>query len=320
MKQELHGVSNNLSVDYSVVVPVFTSSDSLRELHDRLTAVFQDISPRYEIILVDDASSDNSWEIMQQINSEDHRVKIIQHMRNFGQHKATLCGLRHAKGNFIVTMDDDLQHPPEEIPKLVEAITSNESIDVAIGAYQVKQHSWYRNIASKLINATASYVFEKDLNLKLTSFRIMRRYIADELTKSDTYYPRIGQLLLTITNRIVNVSVVHHPRKYGRTGYTFRRLVSDTASNILGSSSLPLQIVSFIGFACSALSVILGVYVLCKYLFIGVSVSGWTSTMLVLLFFFGVLLFSFGIVGEYLLRILQEIKGTSRSLIRNKKL
>lgn len=307
-------------IEYSVVIPVFRSAECLSELHERLTKVFQDISPNYEIILVDDASPDDSWRIMRQLRSQDHRVKIIQHMRNFGQHKALLCGLCHSKGDFIITMDDDLQHPPEEIPKLIAGMRDNDDIDVVIGTYELKQHSWFRNLGTNVINFITSYVFSKNRNLKLTSFRIMRKSVVNELVNIRTHSPRIGQILLLITNRIVNIPVAHHPRKQGRTGYTFSRLVSDALDNILSNSSLPLQIVCFMGFGCSLLSVALSIYYLYRYFLVGISIAGWTTTTLLLLFFFGVLFFSLGIVGEYLIRILREVQGSPRSIIRKKEL
>lgn len=309
-----------ITVEYSIVIPVFKSSECLCELYERLTKVFKDISPNYEIIFVDDASSDDSWKIMRQLRAKDHRVKIIQHTRNFGQHKAILCGLHHSKGNFIITMDDDLQHPPEEIPKLIAGIRNNDEIDVVIGTYELKQHSWFRNLGTNVINLITSYVFSKNRDLKLTSFRIMRKSIVNELENIRYHNPRIGQLLLLITNQIINIPIAHHPRKHGQTGYTFSRLVSDALDNILSNSSLPLQIVSFMGFGCSLLSVVLSFYYLYKYLFVGISVAGWTTTILLLLFFFGILFFSLGIVGEYLIRILREVQGSPRSIIRKKEL
>ena len=310
----------NIRVEYSIVIPVFKSSECLCELYDRLTRVFKEISPHYEIIFVDDASPDDSWKIIQQLRSKDHHVKMIQHTRNFGQHKATLCGLQHSKGDFVITMDDDLQHPPEEIPKLIEAIRNNDEIDAVFGAYETKQHSWFRNLGANAINAITSFVFIKNKGLQLTSFRIMRRLIVKELENTRYHNPRICQLLLRITHRITNVQVTHHPRKLGRSGYSFRRLVSDSLDNILSNSSLPLQIVSYIGFSSSLLSVVLSLYYLYNYLFVGIAVPGWTTIILLLLFFFGILFFSLGIVGEYLIRILREVQGSPRSIIRKKEL
>ncbi|MGA1825569.1 MAG: glycosyltransferase family 2 protein [bacterium] len=313
-------ISENARVEYSIVIPVYKSAECLSELYDRLTKVFKEISSCYEIIFVDDASPDDSWKIMQQLRYKDQHVKIIQHTRNFGQHKATLCGLQYSQGDFVITMDDDLQHPPEEIPKLLEAIRNNDEIDAVFASYESKQHSWFRNLGANVINAITSYVFIKNKGLKLTSFRIMRRPIVKELENARYHNPRIGQLILRITHRITNVQVKHHPRKLGRSSYSFHRLVSDSLDNILSNSSLPLQIVSYIGFSSSLLSILLSLYYLYKYLFIGISVPGWTTTILLLLFFFGILFFSLGIVGEYLIRILREVQGSRKSVVRKKEL
>ena len=313
---DLGDTDDDGAVALSVVIPVYNAADCLQELYDRLTAVLEDISVSYEIILVDDASPDDSWNVMRELHTRDPRVKIIQQMRNFGQHKAVLCGMQYAKGEFVITMDDDLQHPPEEVPKLVEAIRKDDKLDVVIGAYEVKQHAWFRNLGTSTINAVTSYVFNKDSDLKLTSFRAIRQCVVREVVKDRTDCPRIGQILLLTTGRIANVSVRHDPRERGRSGYTFRRLVSDALDNILSNSSFPLQVVSYMGFACSFLSVVLGVLYLCKYLFVGVKITGWTTIVLLLLFFFGLLFFSLGVVGEYLIRILREAKRTPRSVVR----
>lgn len=302
----------------SVVIPVYRSEKSLPALTARLGDVLEQSGWDYEIVLVDDASPDGSWEVMQQMRAANARVKVIQHMRNFGQHRAILCGLRHARGDLLVTMDDDLQHPPEEIPKLHEAMAADPTVDVAIGAYEVKQHSWFRNLGTEVVNRVTSFVFGKGTGLKLTSFRIMRRRVADELLKTRRHNPRINQLLLMITDRMVNVPVAHHPRQFGRSGYSLRRLVSDALDNILSNSALPLQIVSYLGFGSSLLSFVLSLVYLYKYFFVGISVPGWTTVVLLLLFFFGVLLFSLGVVGEYLIRILREVQGSPWSIVRKK--
>lgn len=309
-----------LSVEYSVVIPVYNAADNLLELYERLTAVFQGISPKYEFLLVDDASTDDSWKIMQQLRGRDARVKIIQHARNFGQHRATHCGLRHSQGEYVITMDDDLQHPPEEIPKFVEVIRYRNEIDAVIGTYMSKHHSAWRNLCSLILNLADSHAFGKDIHLKLTSFRILRRATVREIAQLNIRNPRIGHLLLSVTDRIINITVAHHPRKHGRSGYSVHRLVSDALDNILSYSSLPLRIVSYVGFGSSILSFALGIYILIKYLAGAIAVQGWTTTILLLLFFFGVLLLCFGIVGEYLMRILRQVSEPPDSIIRKKEL
>ncbi len=308
-----------MPVEYSIVIPVFNSADSLVELHHRLAEVFDRIAPQnYEIIFVDDASTDDSWRMLEQLRRRDRRVKLIQHARNFGQHRATLCGMKYSSGEFVVTLDDDLQHPPEEIPKLIEAMRANGETDVVLGAYDTKRHSLLRNLATSLIRRLTAFIFKVDRGLCLTSFRLIRRSMVDELTALRTPRPRIGHMLLTVTHRIVNVPVRHDARRHGRSGYTLRRLVSDALDNVLTNSSLPLQFVSYLGFGSALAAVVLALYYLYRYFFIGVSVKGWTTIILLQLFFFGALLFSFGIVGEYLIRIMRQLTESPRTVIRRK--
>lgn len=307
-------------VEYSVVIPVYSSAESLPVLHERLATVMERISPHYEIIFVDDASPDDAWTLIEQFRSEDSRVRAIQHMRNFGQQLAILSGLRHVRGQYVITMDDDLQHPPEEILKLVDAITRREDVDAVIGAYETKRHSWFRNVGSSALNRITSFIFRVDPGLQLTSFRIIRRVVVDEMLEITAQCTRISHLLLMTTNRLANVPVSHSPREHGRSGYGPGRLVSNALDTILTNSALPLQLMSLIGFGSSFVSFLVALYYLGRYLSVGISVPGWTSTILVLLFLGGALLFCFGVVGEYLIRILRELRGAPHCAIRKREL
>jgi len=307
-----------MKTEFSIIIPVYRGEKTLPDLCKRIRMVFQNISQNYEIILVDDASTDDSWEVMKGLRVSDPRIKLIQQMRNFGQHQALLCGFRHSFGDFVITMDDDLQHPPEEIPKLIAAIKADDKNDVVVGAYINKRHSGFRNFGTKFINITTSHIFGKDPKLQLTSFRIIRRHIVEELKKNTSPSPRIGLILLTITKKIINVPVHHQPRRDGCSGYSFPRMVANTLDNILTYSSFPLRLVSYVGFGSSFLSIMLGIYYTLKYFYVGIGVAGWTTTILLLLFYFGILLFSMGIIGEYLMRILREVNNLPQYVIRKK--
>lgn len=307
-------------VKYSVVIPVYKSARTLPSLVEQLGPVMEALSPDHEIIFVDDASPDAAWSLIEQFRARDSRIKAIQHMRNFGQQLAILTGLRHARGQYVITMDDDLQHPPQEIPKLAAAIAANDGIDAVIGAYEFKRHSCFRNIGSRILNRITGLIFRVDPGLELTSFRIMRRELVGEMLEIDSRCTRISHLLLMTTNRLMNVPVVHHEREQGRSGYSMGRLVSNALDTILTNSALPLQAMSLFGFGSALLSFVCAVYYLGRYLSVGISVPGWTSTILVLLFLGGAQLFCFGVVGEYLIRILRELRGTPRCAIRKKEL
>ena len=203
---------------YSVVVPVYNSQKTLQELYERIKNVFEEkINEPFELVLVDDSSKDQSFKQMEKLRQADKRVKIIQLSRNYGQHCALLCGFHYAKGDFIITMDDDLQHPPEEIPKLIQELDNNPELDVVIAKYMVKKHGPIRNFGTYLANKVSSHIFKKDANLQLTSFRIMKRFVVQGILERRVNFPRIGHLLLLVSNRIGNVVVEHDSRKYGKT-------------------------------------------------------------------------------------------------------
>lgn len=302
---------------YSVVVPVYNSEKSLGELYGRLSDMFQKEKESFELVLVDDSSKDRSYQVMKQLKNDNTNVTIIQMARNFGQHKATLCGMKYAKGEFIITMDDDLQHPPEEIPKLIKTMKENENIDVVIGMYDTKKHNLIRNFGTMCTNKLTSIIFHKDSNLKLTSFRLMRRNIVEGLLSFNLKNPRIGHMLLQISNKIVDVQIHHDTRQYGKSGYSFRKLIKDFINNILNNSDLPLKILGGVGMLSFLISILLALYYICNYLIHGVKVAGWTTLVVLILLFSGIILFSIGLIGNYMIRILNETKESPAYVIRN---
>ncbi len=308
-------------IKYSIVIPVYNSVDSLAQIVEIASKSIESYTADFEIIFIDDDSpNQNTWPELKKLRQQNSKVKIIRLRKNHGQHKAILCGFQHAQGEFIITMDDDLQHPPEEISKLIEGINNHPEVDVVIGAYESKQHNFFRNLGTNVLNRITSYVFDKPLDLKLTSFRIMRKCIAEEVLDYKTYHPRIGNILLQVTSKIINVKVKHDSRHYGRSGYTLRRLFADAITNIISNSALPLKLVSYLGFFCSIVSILLTIYFLAKRIFVGISIPGWTTIFLALTFFFGILFFTLGIIGEYLSRILLEVTGSKKIIIKEKEL
>ena len=295
---------------YSVVVPVYNSEHTLQELYTRLEKVFREtIKEEFELILVDDGSRDRSFAVMQELREKDPRVKIIQMARNFGQHPALLCGFAHAKGEFIVTMDDDLQHQPEELPKMINVMKERDDVDVIIASYEGRKHNLIRKLGTKLSVWATSKMLGKDPNLQITSYRLIRRFLVEAMLK-------IGNLLVLSSNRIINVPVQHAARAYGKSGYSFRRLVKDLIYDITAHTAFPLLMVRNIGIASFLVSFLLGIYYLVRYFLCGISVEGWTSLMLVMLAFFGLTLLSIGIIGIYLMNILNEAKKMPHYVIR----
>ena len=201
---------------YSVVVPVYNSEHTLQELYTRLEKVFREvIKEEFELILVDDGSKDRSFEVMQELRAKDNRVRIIQMARNFGQHPALLCGFAHVKGDFVVTMDDDLQHQPEELPKMINVMRERDDVDAIIASYEGRQHGFIRKLGTKFSVWATSKMLGKDPDLQITSYRLIRRFLVDAMVKTNTYLPQIGNLLVLTSNRIINVPVQHAARGYG---------------------------------------------------------------------------------------------------------
>jgi len=304
---------------YSVVVPVYNSQLMLEELYERLTTVFEEtIRQDFELILVDDGSHDDSFAVMKQLRSQDKRVKIIQMARNFGQHPALMCGFSYAQGDFIITMDDDLQHPPEELPKLINTMNERDDVDVILAKYEGRQHNFIRRLGTRLSVYATSKMLKKDPNLEITSFRLIRRFIVEAILKTDTYLPQIGNLLVQTSNRIINVPVHHAPRAHGKSGYPFTKLVKDLIFDITNHSAFPLLLVRNIGIAGFIVSVLLAFYYLVRFFIFGASVAGWTTTILVVLAGFSLTLLSLGIIGMYLMNILNEARKLPNYTIRQK--
>ncbi len=294
---------------YSIIIPVYNSENSLKELYERIMTVFDSVlNEKFEMILVNDSSGDNSWEVMQELHKADKRVKIINLANNFGQHAALLCGLKYFSGEFVVMMDDDLQHPPEEIPKMISVLHENPDVDVVFGDYKSKKHSLHRNLGSFIVNRIGKMVTKRDNDIRVTSFRVVRAELAKKLISINIQQPRVGGLIMHSTNRVMSVEVEHQPRVYGKSGYKFSRLYKDFLSIIIGNSVLPLKIISTFGVIVSLISMLIAAYYFIRYFVRGVSAVGWTSLIVAITFFSGVILFTLGIIGEYLIRILQEAK------------
>lgn len=300
---------------YSVVVPVYRSARTLRELHQRTVAALDDLEGGFELILVEDCGGDDSWSVMQELRRGDGRVRIVRLARNFGQHNALLCGFTLARGEYVVTMDDDLQNPPEEIPMLIQAISSSE-LDVVNGVPEERQHSLVRNLGSMVHNLVVDSGL-RGKAVKLSSFRIIRKPIVDALLRMDGPNPAIGLMLLKVTARIGSLEVGHQERREGTSTYTLRKLVRLFSFGLLYHSDLPLKGIFFLGLGSLALSMALGLYYLVLSLAGTITVSGFTTLVLLILFFSGTVMLSLGVLGEFVRRILQEVRGTPPYVIKD---
>jgi glycosyltransferase involved in cell wall biosynthesis len=207
----------------TVVVPVYNSENSLEQLYKVLSKELKTRCNDYEIIMVDDGSLDNSYDKMKKLHSIDSRVKVIQLDGNFGQQNALMCGFHYSTGEYVVTLDDDLQHPPEEIYKLKKKI--DKGYDVVYGIPIIKQHSGYRKMGSKMTNYLFNKICSKPKNIKVSSFRIIRKSFINEIIKDKTSFVYISAITFKNTNKVSNVDVKHNARKLGKSNYDFYKLL-----------------------------------------------------------------------------------------------
>jgi len=212
-----------METELSIVIPVYNSAPSLCLLYKEVSKVLEEVGNKYELILVDDGSRDDSFKIMQQLQGSDERVKIIQLARNFGQQNAIMCGLRNAQGTYLITMDDDLQHPPQEIPRLFAEVL--EGYDIVYGVPREKKHPFYRSLGTLFTDLFFNVFFKKDRRIKISSFRIMSRDIVEKIIEDRTSFIYISAIAFKHTQNIASIPVGHLQRLQGKSNYNFLKLI-----------------------------------------------------------------------------------------------
>jgi len=301
MKNPQHMDRPTCPAALSVVVPVYNSEASLGELVARLGPVLAGTGAAFELILVDDGSRDGSGRVIEELASRHGWVRGIHLMRNFGQHNALLCGIRAARHDVIVTMDDDLQNPPEEIPKLLEKL--REGFDVVYGTPETKQHGLFRKLASRITRVALQSSMGAETARHASTFRAFRAGLRDAFASYRGPFVSIDVLLTWGTDRFAAIQVDHRPRHAGRSNYTLRKLAVHALDMMTGFSTLPLQIASLTGFVFTLFGIAVLAYVLVRYVAEGGSVPGFPFLASVIAIFAGAQLFALGIIGEYLARM-----------------
>lgn len=284
----------------SIVIPVYRSQATLRELHARLVAALEPVEPAFEIIFVEDCGGDASWQIINEIAAVDRRVRGIQLSRNFGQHAATICGFVQSRGEWVATLDDDLEQLPELLPQLYAK--AGEGHDLVYGVYPQRTHKVWRNATS----AVARWLFRQaipSLHDTYTSFRVVRGDLARELGRFDSPFPFVDGYLSWLTNRCTIIEVQHGQRTNGSSNYTFRKLLAHTINIFVTFSDLPLKMASWLGLFAFVIGMAWLLLIVLRFLVGGITVSGFSSVMVGILLFGGVQLLVLGIFGEYLGRI-----------------
>ncbi len=298
----------------SVIVPVYNSGTILPDLVSRLAPVLESFGSEYELVLVNDGSRDQSWEAICNLVSHHPWVRGINLMRNYGQHNALLCGIRAARYDIVVTMDDDLQHPPEEIPKLVEKL--GEGYDVVYGSPVQERHGLWRDMASIITKSSLKATIGVETAQMASAFRAFRTQIRQAFADYRGSFVSLDVLLTWGTTRFTAVAVRHDARKAGVSNYTLWKLITHAFNMITGFSSLPLQVASILGFLFTIIGFVILVFVIGNYIINGGGVPGFSFLACAIAIFSGVQLLMLGIFGEYLARIHFRTMDRPSSVIR----
>ena len=292
----------------SVVIPVYKSSESLIEIFNQCDNFFSEQRIDYEIIFVNDSPTfEPTVQTLKELKEKSNKIIVLQNRKNLGQQLSLLVGLYHSKGDYVITIDDDLQHPIEEFSKLIDEMISSECDAIfAVPKYSDKKHSIWRNFGSYLINTIDIVFLKKPKGLVKSSFRIIKRDIVDLMIRNYSATPGISSLIVEMTHNIKNIEVKHKQRKYGKSNYNLFKLISLTLNNVINYSSLPLQILGTIGGIIFAFSMIFIMIILIRRLFFSLTFPGWASVVILVTFFGGINMFAIGLIGEYLIRIIKQ--------------
>lgn len=299
--------------EVSVVIPVFNEAATLADLHQRLARTLKDAGRTSEIIFVDDGSTDRSAEVLRALHAQDPSVRVLRFNRNYGQHAAVFAGMEHARGDVIITLDADLQNPPEEIPALLRRL--DDGFDVVGGARVQRHDPWPRRLASRLVNRVTSAI----VGVRMTDYgcmlRAYRRSVVEQIVACQEISRFIPALANTFASAVAEVPVDHAPRREGRSKYGLFRLLRLNMDLMTGFSLLPIQAVSFAGVLVAALGLAFALFLGLRRLLVGPEVEGVFTLFSILFFFVGLQILALGLIGEYVGRIYQEVRRRPRYVV-----
>lgn len=296
----------------SVIIPVYNSEKTIRPLIEKLQATLSEIS--FEIVMVNDGSRDRSEQVCRELSDAYANVRFISLRRNYGEFNAVMCGLNWAYGNYCVMIDDDFQNPPEEILKLVETAESGD-YDVVYTYYAKKQHSVGRNMGSRFVNWLTSYLLNKPKDLYLSSFKLIRQEVVQEIIKYHGPYPYIDGLIFRITRNIGTVQVAHQKREEGASNYTFHKLVSLFLNILFCYSSLPIRLFVPIGVGLFSLGFLLLLFLTLQWI-IGPDPKGWQVVTATIIFIGGIQCMLLSVLGEYIGKSFMAQSGQPQYVIK----
>jgi glycosyltransferase involved in cell wall biosynthesis len=305
-------VNRKADVVFSVVIPVFNEEGNIEPLYTRLTKVMRALKRPYEIIFVDDGSSDNSFQILKDLYQKDGSIEVIRFTRNFGQHPAVMAGLDSAEGEVVITIDADLQNPPEEIPKLLEKL--DEGYDVIFGIFKRQKEPLYRRAGSIFTKWVLSKIVPVGMT-DLSGFRALKSEVVDQLKLLKEKSKFIDGLLCWMGFNVGTTEVIRHQRYTGKTKYNLFKLINLWFDMVVSFTDLPLKILIVGGFILGVIGFLLALFYLILYFLYHISVPGFTTIVILITFFSGVQLFCLGILGEYIGRINKEVKNKPEYIV-----
>jgi dolichol-phosphate mannosyltransferase len=301
--------------EIAVIVPVYMGAEVLRELCARLVATLQAVTPGFSIVLVDDRSPDSAWPIIAELCAGDRRIKGIQLSRNFGQHYALTAGIDHADARWYVVMDCDLQDAPEDIPTLYAKAL--EGFDMVIATRRKEGHGILKRAGSRLFYSAFSMLAGFEMDWTVGNFRVFSNQIASGFREMREQMRCLPASFSVMGFEVAEVEVPHHPRSFGKSAYTFKKLMKLAGSMVLAHSQMPLRLVVFSGFAIATVAMLTGATVMIMAIHDVIQVPGWASLMVGVFAIGGVQIFMTGVVGIYVGKCLEEAKGRPLYFIRD---
>ena len=298
--------------EISVVIPVYKSEECIPELTKQISDALKDFN--WELILVNDCSPDNSWTEIKKVAAENNNITGINLRKNGGQDLAILAGLNHAKGKWIVIMDDDLQHSPYDIPKLYAQ--AQKGFDVVYADFKQKKQKLWKNLGSWLNGKVSEITLGKPKGIYLSPFKIISGSVVKEMCKLNNLFPYIDGLIFQVTKNITQINIEHHKREYGKSNFTLLKSMQVFFRMMFGFSTFPLNFATYIGFFSSTMGFLLAIYFLVKFLLGLEPLTGWTSLIMVILILGGLILLALGIIGKYIGQMYLTINNSPKYIVK----
>lgn len=299
-------------MEISIVIPVYNSCECVHELSRQIKDALSGIS--YEQIMVNDCSKDSSWDEIKKESRTNPNILGINLRKNGGQDSAILAGLNHACGRWVVIMDDDLQHSPYDIPRLYEE--AKKGFDVVYANFESKKQKLWKNIGSWFNGKISEFAIQKPRNIYLSPFKILNKGVVDEMIKFNNLFPYIDGLIFQVTRNIVQIDVEHHKRELGKSNYNLVKSIKVFMRMLFGFSTMPLNLASYTGFVSAFIGLILAVYYFVKFMLGLEKLTGWTSTIILILILGGLILVALGIIGKYLGQMYLTLNSQPKFIIK----